>query len=533
MLKVLRRRKSMLWIVLGVFVVPFVLWGITDYLAARQRGGLYAGTVYGRPVPLQQYRAAWDATRHRAVLTFGERALQSLTPTELERQTWDRLALCAEAHRARIRVADREVVAELNRWPLFQRDGRFDWRTYEMVVRYSLGATPRIFEEEVRDQLAIKKLFEQATRSLAVSDEELRSAHRQEAEAARFAYLLLEPNAFAATVAVGDDELRASFAQHAQEFRSEPKVQVRYLAIEPNHVSRQLAVAEHDLLEEYLRQVPEGERGTPPTDQRREAIRQQLLDARARERMADLAWELRAQWKRTPDLAALGAAHGLTPRDTPPFARGEKIAGVPDDPEFTEAAFALNAGEISRTVETPASDYLLTLVKEYPPRPLPFDEARDKVRAALVEHGARRLAREAAHNLHATASEVMASGAHDPLNAAAKAAGLEVSRTEFVTRTGWLGAHESAGALLGPAFTLEEGQLGGPWETPKGWVIAQLTARKPADEEEFLKAKDRLRTQILERKRATALDAWLRQLRDHAKPTPNPQLTAIAQRQSR
>lgn len=522
MLKFVRKRiKIFLWILL----IAFLLWGIGAALSNRQNPGASAGTLYGRAVPLQEYQAAWEQTRHRAILTYGERAMTLLPPPVLDRQAWDTLLLLQAAHRAHLRAGDREVIAELRRWPLFQRDGRFDARAYELIIRYSLGTTPRAFEEEIRGQLAIRKLLTRATDGVQATEPELEAAYRTEAEAVRVAYLTVEPAGFSAQAAVGDAEMRAYHQAHAADFQSEPQVKIRYLAVTPERLRNQVHVAEADVLEEYLRQAAPGERGMPPSAARLETLRQHVAEARAKERAADLAWELREQWKRTPDLGTLGRPHHLVPRETPFFALEGAIPEIPSSREVARAAFALKPGELSPVIETPEADYLITLVRAQPATPLSFEEAAPKIREALRTVKAQRLAQEAADNLWATVQEQALAGASDPLAPAARAAGLKVARTEFVKRASPIGAsHETAAALLGPAFELEAGRVGGPWRTSRGWVIAQLLERQPIDREQFSKAKDRLRTQILERKRAVALDAWLRKLRAEAKPRPNPQL---------
>ena len=513
MLKILRKRlKLILW----TLILSFVLWMVADYLAQRQSGSIYAGTLFGRPITFQEYRAAWEAVRHRALLTYGERALEWLTPAELEHQAWDHLLLSRAARRAGIRVADREVVEELARWPLFQRDGRFDPRIYQLILQHPLQTTPRAFEEEIRGQLAMTKLMDQVTRTLTASEQELEAAYRAEAEQARLAYLIVEPSAFTGQVMVSDSQIRAYYEAHAGEFQSPLKIAIRYLAVTPQPAD-EAAVSEADVLEEYLRQSPPAERGTMPTPERQQELRQQVAIARGRDRAADLAWELKAGWSQTPDLAVLGQPHGLRPQEPPPFAREGTISGIVSSHLVVPIAFTLQPGELSRVIETPEAFYLVTQLRRHPAQPQPLAEATPAIRQRLLDQETRALAREQAQNLFATIQELALVKTEDPLASAAKDAGLEVARTELVKR--------DTVPFLTSAFTLEVGAVGGPWETSRGFVIAHLLERQPIDPEQFAQAKERLRTQVLERKRATALQAWLTQLRQEAKPTPTNPVT--------
>ena len=175
MLKVIRKRlKLILW----TLVISFILWEIGAVLSNRQSPSVYAGTLYGRPVPVQDFQAALTQVRQYALLTYGDRAAQALPPEALVEQAWDLLLLSRAAQRAGVRANDREVVEELGRWPLFQRNGQFDLRTYQQVVQYGLGTSPRVFEEGVRRRLAIQRLMDRAVGTPAVGDDELRAAWR-------------------------------------------------------------------------------------------------------------------------------------------------------------------------------------------------------------------------------------------------------------------------------------------------------------------------------------------------------------------
>jgi hypothetical protein len=71
-------------------------------------------------------------------------------------------------------VTDREVIREIQEIPLFKNNnGQFDSQSYNVVMQYTLGATPRVFEEEVRENLLIQKLIQQVIGEPAASEEEI------------------------------------------------------------------------------------------------------------------------------------------------------------------------------------------------------------------------------------------------------------------------------------------------------------------------------------------------------------------------
>ncbi len=184
-------RKYVGWIA-GAAVGGFLLWVVATAVTIQGVSAQNAGTLFGRRVTLEEFRRALDAVTHQAVLVYGDRYRQQAPPNELIQQAWERLILLKEADRKRIRVKDAEVVEELARLPLFQTEGGgFDTRGYEAVVRYTLGTSPRLFEEETRENLRIRKLIESSVGEPSLTEEEVREGFRRQEEQIRVSYLLL------------------------------------------------------------------------------------------------------------------------------------------------------------------------------------------------------------------------------------------------------------------------------------------------------------------------------------------------------
>ena len=174
-------RKRIGWIA-GVAVGGMVLWLAFSAATLQRAQEGNAGFLFGRPVPVQEYRRALEAVTREALLRFGDRYRQQAPEPQLQQQAWERLILLTEARQLGLRISDQEVIQEIQKIPTFQtREGAFDRAGYETVMRYSLGTTPRVYEEEVRDHLAIRKMFERAIGTPQVTDAELlQGFHRRE-----------------------------------------------------------------------------------------------------------------------------------------------------------------------------------------------------------------------------------------------------------------------------------------------------------------------------------------------------------------
>ncbi len=187
-------RKNLYWIA-GTVVGGMILWLIPSAVTIQSVQGESAGTLFGRPVSETDYLKSLQAVTHQAILTHGDRFRQNVSLEELEGQAWERLLFVQEARRKGIRAGDREVVQELQEMPLFRNsDGRFDERGYQVVMQYTLGTTPRVFEEETRENLLIQKMIRQVIGSPAAAEEEIRKRFQEREGAIQVEYALF-PNA--------------------------------------------------------------------------------------------------------------------------------------------------------------------------------------------------------------------------------------------------------------------------------------------------------------------------------------------------
>lgn len=194
-------RKRLAWIS-AVAVAGMVFWLAFSAVTLQHAQGGVAGTLFKQPVQVQEYARSLEAVTHDALLRFGDRYRQQVPDAQLQQQAWERLILLIEARKIGIRVSDREVIEEIQKIPVFQaRNGRFDQAGYENLLRYSLGTTPRAYEEEIRDDLAIRKLFDQAIGTPTVTEPEILEGFHRKEERIRVSFLALPQYALAQEIA--------------------------------------------------------------------------------------------------------------------------------------------------------------------------------------------------------------------------------------------------------------------------------------------------------------------------------------------
>jgi len=198
-MKWLRKR---LFLIAGLVVGGFVVWQVAAGVTLHTLSPEPLGSLFGRPVPLREFLKAKEAATHQAILAHGDRYLRQVTEPQLVEAAWERLLFLTEARRKAIRVSDAEVVQEIQEAPLFRRgQGRFDPRAYKVVIEQSLHTNPRAFEEEVREDLMIRKMMDQVVGNPSVTEQEVLERFRADETLLRAEFLLLPSEELAREVA--------------------------------------------------------------------------------------------------------------------------------------------------------------------------------------------------------------------------------------------------------------------------------------------------------------------------------------------
>ncbi|MEI6832286.1 MAG: SurA N-terminal domain-containing protein [Candidatus Omnitrophota bacterium] len=176
MLKILRNKKTAkkIWIGLAIIIIPaFTLWGFGSSGSSREEN-MPAGKIFGKNVSTLEFKKALAAAKTAAILQFGDKFSEVEKYLNLETQAWERLILLQEAKRRKLSINDREVVDTIQKASYFQNKGAFDNKTYMEILRYVFRLQPRTFEEQMRQNLILAKLYNQITEGIKIEDSQIR-----------------------------------------------------------------------------------------------------------------------------------------------------------------------------------------------------------------------------------------------------------------------------------------------------------------------------------------------------------------------
>ena len=182
-----------------------------------------------------------------------------------------------------------------------------------------------------------------------------------------------------------------------------------------------------------------------------------------------------------------------------PFSQNGLISGLGRAPQFTDAAFSLDAGELAEgVIDTPRGPVVLELQKVIDPHVPPLEEIEPRLRQALTQQRAQEMAEKRLQEAKKQIEE------GTPLEQVAADLGLEVRDS------GEFGANEPIQGLGGDpaiakaALDAKLGDVVGPLATAQGAVLMKVTDYTGFDADELAKKRPEIR-QRLARERANQL----------------------------
>ena len=212
--------------------------------------------------------------------------------------------------REKIAVSDREVIKFISAHPLFNRNGEFDNKLYEHILKYNLGLMPRYFEESARSFLANSKLKEDITKNVAVSEKELLGFYKNEYEKIRFSYILIDQNSLKDEILVSENEINSFYDRNKILFKGEEKEKVS----------------------SYIANLIKNEKSI------------ELVDKKA----AELYNESKVD---DINLEELAKRHNLKLHNTEFISRYDNIDEIVETYKIVEMAFKLKPGQVSNPIE--------------------------------------------------------------------------------------------------------------------------------------------------------------------------------------
>ncbi len=508
--------------------MAFVLWGAPTRLGEKQGRPKYAGEIFGKKIPFDEFIEAYQASRNQAIIIYGNEFQKYSQFINLQENAWNRLILLAIAQNENIKVTNKEIIKKIKSFPFFQKDGKFSLETYNLLLKYVFNIEPRKFEEETRQSLVIEKLIQKSLANIGATEEELENAYAKENDTARVTYVLIKKDDFKNSVVVSQEKVEKFYQEKKENFRTPKQVNIEHIKVDFDSQKEKISVSNEEIENYYInnkKQFKKSDEEKEATgqeesdykqlDEVKEEIKTIVLAHKAQEKALELAYEVSDFLYEGESLKEASEEFSLPFGKTGFFNATQSIPDIGWSYQFLVTAFKLEKGQISDIVQTPKGYYILKLIDKKEPYIPPLDEIKKKVTESFVNEKAKTKAKEKTQTILAVLEKEKDEEGFD-FSQTTEVLGLSSYSTEDLKKDAYIPNIGQSKEFTQEAFKLNEEQISQIIEVPNGYVILKVDERKPFDREKFTKEKESFKEKLLERKKQEYYVEWFKNLKHKA-----------------
>jgi peptidyl-prolyl cis-trans isomerase D len=421
------------WLVLGLLIVGFSLWGIESYFTTPPNPKL--AEVGDVEITRAELQRAYELRYQRLQALLGENFSHDMVdPNVFRRNVLDELIQAAlleqYADSQRYGVSDAQVLQYLKTIPAFQVDGSFSPEAYRAALAHE-GIKAAAFEDNLRSDLEVEQLRAGLLESGIVTPRDLETHWRLDQQKREATVLSFDAARYLAAIVPDEAAITARYERDKAAFLTEERVQLEYVELDRNAMPPAAAPEE-----ELLRALYEAEKQARFARPERRQARHILIQAggKADEAGAQArANELRAQLDKGADFAALARQHSDDPGSKANGGLLDPVTRGALDPAFEDVLFGLKRGETGGPVRTQFGWHLIRLEKIEAEQVRPFSDpaVRAEILAQYREREVDERFRQMAEQLDELAFEHA-----DSLQPVARKLGLSVQSSGWLTRGG-------------------------------------------------------------------------------------------------
>ncbi|GHT94330.1 peptidylprolyl isomerase [Betaproteobacteria bacterium] len=436
MFDAVRNNKRIVQVFLLLITVPFAVWGLDAYFNGR--GDVELATVGKVKITANQFKEVLREKQNRIRQQNPEADASALnSPAFLEEALEEMINQSLIQQEARRQGID--VIAAMQSLILqesvFQENGAFSQKRYEEALA-AQGSDPIKFEARLQEQLIPQFLLSAAGQAAFMSKTVVQQIAALQVESREVQENLLTWQSLAGQIKVTDADVAQFYDANPTRFTTPEHIQVEFVTLERDKLDSQQKFSDDELkawYESHREQFairPEERRAshilllTENADKAKVKAEAEALLAEIRKdpsRFAELA-KTRSQ---DPGSREQGGDLGF-------FQHNQMVK------PFADAAFALNAGEISGVVESQFGFHIIQLAAIKPGQYKAFADARKEVEAELHRQSAAQQFAKAAEDF----ADIIFQQS-DSLQPAAQKFKLNVQKSGWISR-------ENAGPLGNP-----------------------------------------------------------------------------------
>lgn len=471
------RKHAKSWLVkvaLWIIVIVFIGWGGYAYQSRHETEVALVGDHY---ISVAEYNNSYnnmiEAYRRQFGAAFSDELARKLNVRQIALEAIiERYLIMKGADELGLTATTDEVRQRILQIPVFVSDGKFDTKRYENILR-QMRLTPETFEQQMVEELTAFKVQSFVQRRAVVTEDEILADHHLNRDQVKVAYVLFDPKSYEDQVQVVDDALKTFYQNNQGNYMEPEKREIAYVLLNTEELAKDVALKENEAKAYYDDNIRQYER------EKEVRARHILFRLKPDAPQGDIE-KTRAEAQKVLDEARKGTDFSeLAKKHSMDEGSGKKggdlgfFTAKQMESAFSEAAFALKAGDVSDLVRTPHGFHIIKVEEIRPPRTSPFEEVKADIEKSLKIQKAQDIAYAKVRDLRDLAY------ARKDIGKAAAELKLQVTGQTWVEQT--LSPSESdpfPPPVTAKIFELAQGDVSDILETPKGLAVAQLKSIK-------------------------------------------------------
>ena len=390
-------------------------------------------------------------------------------------------------------------------------------QAYQQFISTNFNMGVQQFEQEVKAEIAQRKLLATIGSAISISDKDIREEVRHLDTKVKFQYAVLTLDDIKKEIRPSDAELKAFYEQNKQQYvNSIPeKVKAKYILIDTKKLEEGVTVTP-DEVQQYYKQHQDDYRLAETVTVRHILIKTPTADASGKvdQKAVDAARakaeDIQKQLKAGASFADLATKYSDDPGSAkqggllPPLTRGRTV------PEFEQAAFGTPAGQTTGIIRTTYGFHIIHVESKQDARMKPLDEVKGDIEPIIKRQ-------KVAAQAQSIANTVQALARTNGLEKAAADRNFNVMTTDFITQGDQVPGIGNAPELVTSLLSAKKNDPPAIASTPAGYAIYQVVDIQPPQTPTFEQVKDKVEQQFKDQRAESLLGQKTQQLADRAR----------------
>jgi len=493
----------LVWIVVGLIVVSFALFGLGSYLSGASK--IVAASVNGTDISSTALTRAYQNYQERLRGMFGDQynpemfatprvkneVLQGLITQEVMNQM-----MFEQGYQA----SSEQIFERIKQYEAFQEGGVFSPERYKEVLSLQ-GLNGEAFENDLSRDIVSQQIRTAISSSAFLTEKEKKTLAALENQKREIGYFDVSVKPYRNSIKVSDEEIKTSYEKNSHLYLTQEKVQIEYVELNMDAVAAAQEISD-EMIKQHYESSPESYMAND--------------DVAAKKKLSDL----RNQIKNGADFATLAKKYS---QDKGSAKQGGDLGyltrGVEEN--FDNIVFALKKGEVSDVIKS-KQGFQLVMVDDIragdpeerkvrhilikPENKLkPFADVKTAIKKDLQYQQAGKVFFDDADQMNNISYETP-----DSLEPVAEALGIKVITGPLITRRGGAGLLANP-KVLSAAFSDEVLKNGRNSEllelSDTQLVVLRVKEHKPATVKELVKVKSQIKNNLLKEKTSAKVAA--------------------------